>query len=107
MHHGRVMMEYGAFNRADSTAVALLAECGQHFAATSGRAALRTASRFLRYCEVADPAFMAAQAAVGAPSGADVCRISDVRAPYENRTLLMPRRRPVKGQEVATLAQRQ
>ena len=141
VHHGKVMMEYGAFNRADSTATALLVECGQHFAATSGRVALQTALRFLQYCEVVDPAFIAEHAAIAAPPKADVYRISDVllahhddfrfarryqgfeelqrgeifaydggeavRAPYENCTLLMPRRRPVKGQEVVTLAQRQ
>ncbi|MBU0726303.1 MAG: succinylglutamate desuccinylase/aspartoacylase family protein [Alphaproteobacteria bacterium] len=55
---GKRIIEYTPFNDAANDKVALLVECGQHWAASSGRVALDTALHFLRVADVVDPAFI-------------------------------------------------
>ncbi|MDM7947565.1 MAG: M14 family metallopeptidase [Oceanibaculum nanhaiense] len=53
---GRRIIEYTPFNDPKNDKVALLVECGQHWAASSGRVAMDTAMHFLRVTGVVDPA---------------------------------------------------
>lgn len=53
---GRRIIEYTPFNDPKNGKVALLVECGQHWAASSGRVAMDTAMHFLRVAGVVDPA---------------------------------------------------
>jgi len=55
---GRRLIEYTPFNDVANDKVALLVECGQHWAASSGTIALDTALHFLRATEIVDPAFI-------------------------------------------------
>lgn len=57
---GRRLIEYTPFNDVQNEKVALLVECGQHWAAPSGTIALDTALHFLRATEIIDPAFIEA-----------------------------------------------
>ena len=63
---GRRLIEYSPFNDIDTNKVALLVECGQHWAASSGTIALDTALHFLRATEIVDPAFIDAHLSDGA-----------------------------------------
>ncbi|MBC7134467.1 MAG: succinylglutamate desuccinylase/aspartoacylase family protein [Oceanibaculum nanhaiense] len=56
---GRRIIEYTPFNDPKNDKVALLVECGQHWAASSGRVAMDTAMHFLRVSGVVDPAVIA------------------------------------------------
>lgn len=49
LHAGGLLKEYGAFSDPLRPNVALVVECGQHFARSSGAVALGTAVRFLDY----------------------------------------------------------
>lgn len=62
-HEGYHLIDYGAFRRPDGGAVALIAECGQHFAQSSVDTAWRIAVRFLQWHGIVD----ASQAAAMAP----------------------------------------
>ena len=53
---GRRIIEYTPFNDPKNDKVALLVECGQHWAASSGRVAMDTAMHFLRVAGVVEPA---------------------------------------------------
>lgn len=53
---GRRLIDYGRFAEPDGHAVALLAECGQHWRAESGPVAVETALRFLLATGCIDPA---------------------------------------------------
>lgn len=55
---GRRLIEYTPFNDPGNDKVALLVECGQHWAASSGRIALDTALHFLRATGCVDSAFI-------------------------------------------------
>lgn len=56
---GKRIIEYTPFNDPKNGKVALLVECGQHWAASSGRVAMDTAMHFLRMAGVVDPAVIA------------------------------------------------
>lgn len=49
-HEGYHMIDYGAFADPDADAIALIAECGQHFAASSAQTAWQVTIRFLQAC---------------------------------------------------------
>jgi predicted deacylase len=53
---GKRMIEYTPFNDPTNDKVALLVECGQHWAADTGRVAMDTACKFLLASGVVDPA---------------------------------------------------
>ncbi len=55
---GRRLIEYTPFNDPTNDKVALLVECGQHWAASAGVIALDTALHFLRATQIIDPAFI-------------------------------------------------
>ncbi len=55
---GRRLIEYAPFNDMTTDKVALLVECGQHWAAASAVVALDTALHFLRATEIIDPVFI-------------------------------------------------
>ncbi|WP_341704797.1 succinylglutamate desuccinylase/aspartoacylase family protein [Ferrovibrio sp.] len=59
-HPGRPLIQYGAFSDPRATPVALVVECGQHFAATSGAIAIGVTMRFLDFFGMI-PAALAAQ----------------------------------------------
>jgi succinylglutamate desuccinylase len=59
-HPGRPLIQYGAFRDPQATPVALVVECGQHFAASSARIALDVTMRFLDFFGMI-PADLAAQ----------------------------------------------
>jgi predicted deacylase len=59
-HPGRPLIQYGAFGDPRATPVALVVECGQHFAASSGRIAIDVTMRFLDFYGLV-PAHLAAQ----------------------------------------------
>jgi len=54
-HEGLHLIDYGAFRAPASSAVALISECGQHFAQCSVDQAWHTAIRFLQVTGVIDP----------------------------------------------------
>lgn len=47
-HEGYHLIDYGAFAAPDADAIGLIAECGQHFAASSAQTAWQAALRFLQ-----------------------------------------------------------
>ena len=55
---GKRLIEYTPFNDTRNNKVALLVECGQHWAADTGVTALDTALHFLRACNVVDINFI-------------------------------------------------
>ena len=55
---GKRLIEYTPFNDTRNNKVALLVECGQHWAADTGVVALDTALHFLRACNVVDINFI-------------------------------------------------
>lgn len=57
---GKRLIEYTPFNDPGNNKVALLVECGQHWAASAATIALDTALHFLRATECVDPAFIEA-----------------------------------------------
>lgn len=56
---GKRMRDYGPFNAPTGNKVALLVECGQHWARESLEVCMQTTLRFLRTLDVLDPAFFA------------------------------------------------
>jgi len=55
---GKRMRDYGAFGDPASPKNALLVECGQHWEQASADVAMQTTLRFLKHCDVVDPAFL-------------------------------------------------
>lgn len=55
---GKRMRDYGDFGNPDSPKNALLVECGQHWESASADVAMQTTMRFLKHCDVVDPAFI-------------------------------------------------
>jgi len=55
---GKRMRDYGDFGNPDSPKNALLVECGQHWEQASADVAMQTTLRFLKHCDVVDPAFL-------------------------------------------------
>lgn len=137
-HPGRPLIQYGAYGDPRATPVALVVECGQHFARTSGEIAISVTMRFLDFFGLI-PADLAAQykADPGQPKRYEVTDVlvaktdqfrftapfvgfeelpggaliamdgsEEIRAPAQGCTLIMPARRPVKGRDVLSLAQR-
>lgn len=76
---GRRLIEYTPFNDEANDKVALLVECGQHWAASSGTIALDTALHFLRATETVDPAFIENHMSADAknPSKAEIWNVVD------------------------------
>ena len=72
-HPGRPLIQYGAFGDPRAPPVALVVECGQHFAAASGTVAIGVTMRFLDFFGMI-PADLAAQypADPGAPGRYEV-----------------------------------
>ena len=52
---GKRIIEYTPFNAIDNAKVALLVECGQHWASETGRIAMDTACKFLLAADVVNP----------------------------------------------------
>ncbi|MEK9969041.1 MAG: succinylglutamate desuccinylase/aspartoacylase family protein [Ferrovibrio sp.] len=48
-HPGRPLIQYGAFGRPDASPLAVVVECGQHFARTAGDIAISVTMRFLDF----------------------------------------------------------
>jgi len=63
---GRRLIEYTPFNDTANDKVALLVECGQHWAAEAGTIALDTALHFLRATEAVSPDFIGQHLSDGA-----------------------------------------
>ena len=131
---GTPLIQHGRHGTADFHGVALVAECGQHFARSSGDRAVRVALRFLahfglvappadlpapapaqRYrllqtCMVTTPQWRFSRPLVGfetfAP-GELIAEDGDIRvhAPTGGCTVLMPTRAPIVGREGVYLAQ--
>ena len=59
-HDGGILIEFGKFGDPARPEAAILVECGQHFAKSSGRVAINTMLRFLRHYDVVDRDFVAA-----------------------------------------------
>ncbi len=55
MHPGRPLIQFGAYGQADSAALGVVVECGQHFAATSGPLAISVTMRFLSFFGMISP----------------------------------------------------
>lgn len=55
---GKRMRDYGDFGNPDSPKNALLVECGQHWESASADVAMQTTLRFLKHCDIVDPAFI-------------------------------------------------
>ncbi len=55
---GKRMRDYGDFGNPGSPKNALLVECGQHWESASADVAMQTTLRFLKHCDVVDPAFI-------------------------------------------------
>ena len=53
-HEGYHLIDYGAFAEPEASAIGLIAECGQHFAASSAQTAWQIALRFLHVCACID-----------------------------------------------------
>lgn len=54
-HPGRPLIQYGAFGQADAAPVAVVVECGQHFARSSGAIAISVTMRFLDFFGLITP----------------------------------------------------
>jgi succinylglutamate desuccinylase len=48
-HSGRPLIQYGAFGKPDASPLAVVVECGQHFARSSGEIAIAVTMRFLDF----------------------------------------------------------
>lgn len=67
-HPGRPLIQYGAFGEPEAAPLAVLVECGQHFAAQSGEEAIGTMMRFLDFFDLLPDGMAAAYpAASGQP----------------------------------------
>jgi len=56
---GRRLRDYDGFDDPASPKASLLVECGQHFEKPAAAVAIETTLRFLRYCDIIDPAIEA------------------------------------------------
>lgn len=137
-HPGRPLIQYGAYGDPRATPVALVVECGQHFARTSGEIAISVTMRFLDFFGLIPPDLAAQyKAEPGQPKRYEVTDVlvaktdqfrftapfigfeelpggtliatdgsEEIRAPAQGCTVIMPSRRPIKGRDVLSLAQR-
>ena len=64
---GKRLIEYTPFNDTNTTKVAILVECGQHWAAKSGQASTDTALYFLKALDIVDPDFIEQHLVVNPP----------------------------------------
>jgi predicted deacylase len=132
MSTGTPLIEHGRHGQHDFDGVALVAECGQHFARASGECAVEVTLRFLAHFGVidADPAWPApgpqrrfellktavvktpqarfARPVIGMESFAQGELIAtdgdeEIRSPCEGCTIFMPARQPVPGREFVYL----
>jgi predicted deacylase len=140
-HQGGLLIEFDGFGDPASPQTALVVECGQHFARSSGIVAIQTMLRFLdhfgtldrdfadehilplssevrsiyeisevRICRNQQARFVRPlegfeEFAAGELIGSDGER--EIRAPYDNCAVLMPKAQLVPGREMVTLARRQ
>lgn len=76
---GKRLIEYTPFNDTANNKVALLVECGQHWAAATGMAALDTALHFLRAVGTVSPSFINAHLSEAAltPPAAEIWDVTD------------------------------
>lgn len=95
-HEGGVMYEFGRLGRLDNPAIGILVECGQHFAASSGKVAIQTMLRFLKPFDVIDKEFIAAHLEPDVPGAFVVYEISEVLKAKTNEASFV---RPVQGFE--------
>jgi succinylglutamate desuccinylase len=80
-HEGYHLIDYNAFRQENSSAVALIVECGQHFARSSVDNAWLTAIRMLQVCGVVDPAVAAELLATA---------VTPASAPIERFEIIQP-----------------
>jgi predicted deacylase len=64
---GRRLRDYDGFDDPAGPKAAMLVECGQHFEKSAAVVAIETTLRFLRHCDVIDPAVEALRPHVEAP----------------------------------------
>jgi len=129
---GKTLIEHGRHGEPDFHGVALVAECGQHFARATGELAVEVTLRFLAHFRVidADPAWtppapparyeLLRTVVVKTPDVHFVRPVNglerfaqgeliatdggeEVRAPCDDCTIFMPTRRPVPGRELVYL----
>jgi predicted deacylase len=77
-HQGGLLIEFGGFGEAGSPQTALVVECGQHFARSSGEVAIQTMLRFLDHFDMLDRDFAREHIAPAPPEAQSVYEISDV-----------------------------
>jgi predicted deacylase len=78
-HQGGLLIEFGAFGDADAANTAIVVECGQHFARSSGEIAIQTMLRFLHLYGVLDRDVGAERLGPIAPQPPEIYEISEVR----------------------------
>jgi predicted deacylase len=77
-HQGGLLIEFGAFGDPKAPNTAIVVECGQHFARSSGKVAIDTTLRFLAHHGMLDEDFRAAHLAPLAPEPVHLYVVSDV-----------------------------
>jgi len=90
---GKRLIEYTPFNDTANDKVALLVECGQHWAKDTGTAALDTALHFLRAAEAVSPDFFAEHVSDEgrAPAPAEMWDVTDgITAKTDNFAFVEP-----------------
>ena len=130
---GTPLIQHGHHGGADSTGVALVAECGQHFLRATGDLAIEVALDFLarfglidrplaqaaapqrrfgllKTCMVTTPEFHFVRPLVGFETFAEgeliaTDGVTEIRALCDDCTVLMPTRAPIVGREAVYLAQ--
>jgi len=139
-HQGGLLIEFGAFGDPMTPNTAIVVECGQHFAHSSGDVAIDTTLRFLSHYGVVEKDAAAAHIKGGKAEAVSIYEISEVfvcrgkqaafvrplqgfeefrageligsdgeqeiRAPYDQCAVLMPKAHLVPGREMVTLARR-
>jgi predicted deacylase len=95
-HDGGLLIEYGAFGDPDASNTALVVECGQHFARSSGKRAIQVALRFLDRCGVLAAEVAAAHMTPVAAKPARIYEICEVRTCRTENAHFV---RPLKGFE--------
>jgi predicted deacylase len=78
-HQGGLLIEYGAFGDPQAANTAIVVECGQHFARSSGDIAIQTMLRFLDLCGILDRDVAATHIKPVPDQPAAIYEISDVR----------------------------
>ena len=79
MHQGGLLIEFGAFGDPQADNAAVVVECGDHFARSSGDIAIQTTLRFLDHCGILDRSFAAAHIKPVPEHPLSIYKISEVR----------------------------